>query len=66
MNHHKIPLNPPFSKGEAINSSLCKREAGRDFQNAKVLGIVKSFMKNQSGGQRKTSKSLPSPNQRLF
>jgi hypothetical protein len=36
-NHHKIPLYPPFSKGEANISSLWKREAGRDFQSAKVL-----------------------------
>ena len=47
-NHHKIPLYPPFPKGEANISSLWplareglwpggKREAGRDFQSAKVL-----------------------------
>ena len=36
-NHHKIPHGPPFPKGETMISSLCKREVGRDFQNAKVL-----------------------------
>ena len=36
-NHHKIPLVPPFSKWETMFSSLCKREVGRDFQNAKML-----------------------------
>lgn len=35
--YKEILLNPPFSKGEAINSSLCKREARRAFQNDKVL-----------------------------
>jgi hypothetical protein len=42
---HKIPLYPPFSKGEANISSLWRfspaggrqRETGRDFQSAKVL-----------------------------
>ena len=43
----KIPLNPPFSKGEILISSLraalshrrsgWQREAGRDFQNVEVL-----------------------------
>jgi hypothetical protein len=27
----KIPLYPPFSKGEELNSLLCKRRAGEDF-----------------------------------
>ena len=39
-NHYKIPLYPPFSKGEANISSLWKREAGRDFQSAKVLPSI--------------------------
>ena len=39
-NHCKIPLHPPFSKGENMVSSLWQREAGRDFQNAKVLRIL--------------------------
>ena len=33
----KIPLNPPISKGETLNSSLYQREVGRDFQMAKQL-----------------------------
>ena len=48
-NHHKIPLYPPFSKGEANISSLWRfspaggrqREAMRDFQSAKVLHLLK-------------------------
>ena len=33
----KSPSIPLFSKGENMVSSLWQREAGRDFQNAKVL-----------------------------
>jgi hypothetical protein len=28
----KIPLYPPFPKGEDLNSLLCKRRAGEDFK----------------------------------
>jgi hypothetical protein len=36
----EIPLNSPFSKGEILFSSLCQREAGRDFATAKQFQKV--------------------------
>jgi hypothetical protein len=45
----------PFPKGETMISSLCKREVGRNFQNAKVLSKFK-FLKLSFPG-----KLLPLP-----
>ena len=45
MGHYKIPLNPPFPKGEMLVSSLWQREVGRDFtrkfQTTKLIAHYK-------------------------
>jgi hypothetical protein len=38
----KIPLYPPFPKGEDLNSLLCKRRAGEDFKAWFIPSITPS------------------------
>ncbi len=49
-NHHKIPLNPPFSKGEAPISSLwppARRASGPEGKG-RLGGICKEISNSQS------------------
>ena len=38
----KIPLYPPFPKGEDLTSLLCKRRAGEDFKELFIPSITPS------------------------
>jgi hypothetical protein len=55
--YHKIPHNPPFSKGETIFSSLWQREVRRDFQIAKCY-FSRDFTLEKKNGRLRTLESI--------